>query len=409
MNKTLIVLKHEMLTILRSKSFILTLILIPLVSFIVILVAGNLQGSTQGEAIAEIITPRVEVENQGLVDESGLILEIPTEMSVRLRQFMDVGAAEIALESGEIGAYYVIPDDYMQRGIVYYYRPDFNPVGGMGQTVNINGLIQYNLLTDQTELLVRIQNPLQLETMILSPEPQRDPASGLTFFLPYGVTFLFYLFILGSASLMLNSVTNEKQNRVMEMLLTSMTPIQLMTGKIVALGLVGLLQTVVWTSAGYFLLRLSGRTFALPEEFQLPVSIIFWGVVFFILGYAIYASLMAGVGALVPNLREASQATFLVIIPLIIPLMFVSLLIQRPHAVASIILSLFPLTAPVAMMTRLAATQVPIWQLLLASGLQILTAILIIRSVAGLFRAQNLLSGQSFNLKVFFQAITNRA
>ena len=409
MKKTLIVLKHEMLTILRSKSFILTLILIPLVSFIVILVVGALQENNQGQEIAEWIAPRDKVETHGLVDESGMIQAIPEEMSTRLLQFADRSAVEVALETGKIEAYFVIPNDYMQNGLVYYYRPDFNPIGGMEQTVNIDELIQINILADQTELLARIRNPLLLESHFLSAEPQRDPESGLTFLLPYGVTMLFYLFILGSASLMLNSITNEKQNRVMEMLLTSMTPIQLMTGKIVALGLIGLLQTVVWTLAGYFLLRLSGRTFALPEAFLLPASIMVWGVVFFILGYAIYASLMAGIGALVPNLREASQASFLVIIPLIIPLMFVSLLIEQPHAISSIFLSLFPLTAPVAMMTRLAATQVPLWQLFLAAALQGLSAVLIIRSVAGLFHAKNLLSGQTFTLKVFFHAISGRS
>jgi ABC-2 type transport system permease protein len=134
-----------------------------------------------------------------------------------------------------------------------------------------------------------------------------------------------------------------------------------------------------------------------------------WGIVYFILGYTIYAALMAGLGALVPNLREASQATFLIILPMIIPLMFISLLINRPDAALSIGLSLFPLTSPVAMMTRLAATPVPFWQLGLAALLQALTAVFIIRLVAGMFRAQNLLSGQPFSVKVFLQALAGKS
>lgn len=118
---------------------------------------------------------------------------------------------------------------------------------------------------------------------------------------------------------------------------------------------------------------------------------------------------MAGIGALVPNLREASQATFLVILPLIIPLMFISLLINRPESTVALVLSLFPLTSPVAMMTRLAATPVPFWQLGLAAVLQALTAIFIVRLVSGMFRAQNLLSGQPFSIKVFLRALAGKA
>ena len=120
---------------------------------------------------------------------------------------------------------------------------------------------------------------------------------------------LFYIIILSAASLLLSSVAKEKENRMMEILLVSVTPRQLLTGKIVALGMVGLLQTIVWVGTGRILLARSGTTFNLPIAFQLPPSFLIWGLIFFVLGYAVYASLMAGLGALVPNLREASQAT----------------------------------------------------------------------------------------------------
>ena len=117
---------------------------------------------------------------------------------------------------------------------------------------------------------------------------------------------------------------------------------------------------------------------------------------------------MAGVGALVPNLREASQATTVMIIPLIIPLIFISAIIGDPNGPLAVGLSLFPLTAPVTMMTRLAAGNVPIWQPALAAGLLAVTAVLIVRAVAGMFRAQILLSGQAFNLRRFFVALAGR-
>ncbi|MDP3720822.1 MAG: ABC transporter permease [Anaerolineaceae bacterium] len=211
--------------------------------------------------------------------------------------------------------------------------------------------------------------------------------------------------MLTSSSLLLNNISTEKQNRMMEILMTSVTPRQMLTGKIIALGFVGLLQTIVWSGSGYLMLLFSGQQFALGDAFKLPPSILIWGIIYFILGYAVYASLMAGVGALVPNLREAGQTTTVVILPLIIPLVFISSLIQAPNSPLSVVLSLFPLTAPVSMMTRLAATTVPFWQTALAAVLIGLTALFLVQSAAKMFRAQNLLSGQSINTKTFFSAL----
>jgi ABC-2 type transport system permease protein len=128
-----------------------------------------------------------------------------------------------------------------------------------------------------------------------------------------------------------------------------------------------------------------------------------------ILGYAVYASLMAGVGALVPNMREATQATIVLLIPMMIPLMLISGLSSKPNGPLAVVLGLFPLTSPVTMMARLAAAQVPTWQLLLAVLLLAVTAYLVLRSVAGMFRAQNLLSGQPFKLKIYLQALLGRS
>jgi len=249
---------------------------------------------------------------------------------------------------------------------------------------------------------------MNLQEVSQAPVTQHDENNPLTFFLPYAVMMTFYIIIITSASIMLSSITKEKENRVLEILMMSTNPQQLLSGKIVALGCVGLFQTVLWVGTGYVLLRLGGRTFSLPANFQLPLSFLAWALVFFILGYAIYASLMASVGALVPNLREASQATFVVILPLIIPLIMISVLIDDPNGALAVGLSLFPLTAPVVMMTRLAATVVPLWQILLSVALMALAVVYILRLVASMFRAQILLSGQPFNLRRFFGALAGR-
>jgi ABC-2 type transport system permease protein len=326
-----------------------------------------------------------------------------------LRAYPDEAAAKRALNAGEIKAYYLIPPDYLTTGNLVYVRPDFSPLSAFGQAGVMQWVLQVNLLGGDVQWTNRVLNPLNLNVTLLQPASSRDQNNPLTFFIPYAVTFLYYIIILMSASLLLNSLTKEKENRVIEILMSTITPHQMLTGKIVGLGVVGLIQAAIWVGTSFVILRLSGRAFTLPASFQLPASFLFWGMVFFLLGYAVYASLMAAVGALVPNLREASQATFVVILPLLVPMLLISVLIQEPDGALAVSLSLFPLTAPVAMMTRLAATSVPLWQTILSAVLLTVSAILILRAVASMFRAQTLLSGQPFSLKLLFGALLGRA
>lgn len=413
MNHTFIVLKNEFTTVVGRRSFWLTLVLVPTISFLILGLVSYFQKTSSGgktpNPVTQLIAPTSGPAMEGYVDLSGLILALPPNLTDRLQKFNNQAEAENALQQEKIKAFYVVGKDYLQKGTLTYVRPDFNPLAGMSQADVIQQALAYNLLDGNLALAERIDLPMNLKVVYLSSQPVRDPGNLLTFFLPYLVTLLFYFVILETASLMLGSVTSEKQNRMLEILITSVTPIQLLTGKFIALGLVGLLQTVVWSAAGYGMLQYSGQTFHLGASFQLPPSILAWGVVFFLLGYAIYASLMAGIGALVPNLRESSQATTILMIPMIIPLMLISAIISKPNGLLSVILSLFPLTGPLTMMTRLAAGSVPIWQLILSVLLFTATAWIIIRTAAGLFRAQNLLSGQNFKLSLLFKTMAGRA
>lgn len=410
MSKTWLVLKNEFLSAVTRRSFLLTLVLLPLMSFIILLVVSGIQkstGNTNTDALANFFSPKAETSNipEGFIDLSGLVKEVPQAYQEKLVRYDNEEAAKKAVEAGTISAYYVIQKDYLAEGTILYMRPDYNPVGGMENSGAIETLMANALTNGDINLAYRVQDPLNVKEVSLAATPQRSSSNALTFFLPYIVTFLFYIVILTSSSLLLNNISGEKQNRMMEILMTSVTPTQMLTGKIIALGLVGLLQTIVWSGSGYLMLLFSGKQFALGDAFKLPPSILIWGIIYFILGYAVYASLMAGLGALVPNMREASQTTTVVILPLIVPLVFISSLIQAPNSPLSVVLSLFPLTSPVSMMTRLAATTVPFWQTALAAVLIGLTALFLVRSAARMFRAQNLLSGQSINTKAFLSAL----
>jgi ABC-2 type transport system permease protein len=411
MNKTMLVLRHEIITILSRRSFQFALFGIPIIGALVFMIAGQLnRGSSTQNLLTQLVSSPPTVAAQGFVDYSGIIKEIPSSVqSGMLIRYPDETSASQALADGKISGYYIVSSDYLQSGKITAVQTNFNPIASSGQADLLEWVLNVNLLGGNIQLANLINGPTNLEQESLSPAPQREESNLLTFFLPYAVTMLFYVIILSSASLLLNSVTKEKQNRVIEILMVSVTPRQLLTGKIIGLGLVGLLQTIVWVGTGRILLAQSGTVFNLSSAFQLPASFLIWTFIFFLLGYTVYASLMAGLGALVPNMREASQATILVIFPLIIPIFLLSILINDPNGMLAIILSLFPLTSPVAMMLRLSAIIVPFWQTLLAAVLLVATDILVLRSVARMFHAQSLLSGQTFSRKLFFDALLGKS
>lgn len=411
MKKTWIILKNELYSVIVRRSFILTLILIPLTGFLITWVVSELQPKDAGDTnpLVNLISSPSTVGLEGYVDDSGIIKALPKDLVPRLKPFSSEADVKKAFAAGEITGYYLVSADYMKTGNVIYSSIDYNPMTGMSQANAIRRAIDFNLVGQDFSLFARLQHPVNLEVVSTGNEPNRDSGNMLTFFLPYTIALFFYIMIFGSASLMLNSITGEKQNRVLEILMTSVTPTQLLSGKIVALGMAGLLQTVVWSSAGVLLLQVSGESLGVASAFQLPTSIIVWAGVFFVLGYALYGSLMAGLGALVPNLKEASQATTVMIIPMLIPLAFVSVFVSDSNGTIAVILSLIPLTAPVAMMTRLAAGTVPVWEVILSVVLLVATIVLVIRAVAGMFRAQNLLSGQVFSLRRFFLALAGKA
>ena len=411
MKKTLIILRNEIVTAVTRKSFMFTAFGLPLIAVLIFMGASVLKSNAiSALGVSTSGSNKSEPQVEGYVDHSGLIKAIPEDVPEGiLVAYPDEASARQALNDGEIAAYYVIPADYIVSGDLIYINPEYNWASSKGQSWVMGQTITTNLLNNEPDRIQRFWNVMDVEVNALAPSQKRDENNPLTFAVPYATMIIFYMVIIMSSSLLLNSVTVEKQNQVMEILMSSIGPRQLLAGKIIGLGITGLLQTVIWFGTGYTLLRLSGRTFNLPQGFDIPPSILVWGIVFFLLGYAVYASLMAALGALVPNLKEGSQSTILVIWPTLIPMFLLAILIEQPHGALATGLSLFPLTAPMTMMLRLSIGGVPWWQPPLAAGLLLITVYFILRAVAGVFRAQYLLSGQPFSAKRFFGALLGRA
>jgi ABC-2 type transport system permease protein len=412
MHKTLLVLRNEIITALTRKSFLFIAFGVPLIAVLIFLAVSVLKNDASGtpDASGGSDGSLTELQTEGYVDYSGLITEVhPKVPQGILVAYPDEASAQRALSTGEITAYYVIPADYIESGDLIYVNPDIMPLSSGKQTWVMHATIFDNLLGNDLERITRARRPMDVEAEALAPpKVGRDEDNALAFYVPYATMMISYLVLIMSSSLLLNSVGDEKKTQVMEVLLLSISPRQMLAGKIAGLGLLSLLQAITWFGVGLALLRVGGQTLSVPADFQLPLSILAWGIVFFLLGYAVYASLMAGLGALAPNPREASQAIILVIWPMLVPMLLYVILIKETHGALATGLSLFPLTAPVAMMTRLAVGGVPLWQPALAVGLLLVTVFLIVRAVAGLFQARNLLSGQPLSARRYFRALLGR-
>jgi ABC-2 type transport system permease protein len=411
-NKTLLVLRHELATTFRRRSFLIITFGLPLLAIIVVAVLTFLRGDTDSSSATVLDQGPPQIQVEGYVDQSGLIRVIPDAIPAgHLLGYPDEEQAQQALASGEITAYYLIPADYLERGELFYVYPDSKPLLSEGQEWVIMRALVENLAGDP-RLAEVVWDPIRLEWTSLAAEVQPGgESSDSAQFVPALMVILLYVSFMMNANLISESVSGEKENRTMEILMVSISPRQMLVGKIVALGAAGLIQVIVWVGTVVVLINLGGQTFALPSGFAIPASILVWGVVFYLLGYAVYGSLMAGVGALTSRMKEAGQASFLVLSPLMIGYLIglIAPLAEETTGLLPVALSMFPLTAPVLMMMRLADGTVPLWQLLLSAVLMLGTAYLIIRAVAAMFHAQNLLSGQPFSAKRFFRALLGRA
>ena len=352
---------------------------------------------------------------EGYIDPGALISDFPRDiLPGAFIAYPDETTAMAALDAGEIRAYYVIPSDYVHSGQLTQVRPEYDPVSDEGYGSGwMEWLLLYNLFGADEQAASQAWRPLDVNWQQL-PSPDAasqgaDSDSWVNTLLPNLMAFALYIVIIMPASTLVAAVTDEKKNRVMEVLMSSVSPGQLIGGKIVALGLLGLLQIVLWVGVLWAVLSFGGQALNIPPGFSVRTELLFWIIVYGLLGYAMYGAQMAGLGALAPDIKDSRGASVVILIPLIVVYVFLAFIVEMPNSLFAMVMSFFPLTSPVAMMARMAATDVPAWQPVLAAVLQLLTAIAIVRLVARLFRAQTLLSGQRFTFSALGTALLDRS
>jgi ABC-2 type transport system permease protein len=411
MRNTLLVVKYEIVTTLQKRSFWLLTFLVP--AFVLILSLGTQfigqKAIEQAEEEASSVEAQAQLESRvGYVDQAGIIQKIPIWIPADFFEYYpDEQAAEADMQAGRLRQYYLIPSDFLENGEYILVDREYQPLRSMSNAEIFEEVIQTNLL-ENVEFSAILDNPtphIQYHQLEISSGP--DKQNPLTFIVPFATLFIFFFTITSSSGFMLSSVSREKENRTAEILLLSIKPRELMLGKVVGLGCVALLQMSIWMSGALFSLSRSKELAGFSTAFSLPPGFLGWGLLYFIFGYFLYASLLGAIGALAPNAREGGQFTFIIILPLLIPIWFNVAFTEAPNGPVAMFLSMFPLTS-ISMMTRITATEVPLWQILLSLAGLAFTTYLVILLSARFFQAETLLSSDNISLKRVFRAFKRR-
>lgn len=388
MSKTWVVLKHEFRTIVSKPSFWFGIIGLPIIVGAVIVVIGLISGV----ATVAVVTQRTSRSNlpHGFVDYAGIV----RQADAGFERFAGEPEAERALRSGVIEAFYVIPADYLQSGRVRMVTKelDDSPLGPRRRVGAFQRMVNRNLLDDEAlwTQLDRQVNITQSES-VATVRTRTGPSFGGFSPLVYGVAVLFFIILMTASAYLMQSVTTEKENRVIEILMSSVTPTELLAGKILGLSLVGLIQLILWF--GSAILALTRLSFLSEVIGPISPAAVLLTVLFFVLGYFVYASLLAGLGALMPGSREAAQYTFFVLLPLFISLYLNIAIAAEPNGPLAVALSLIPFTSPLVMPMRLFGTSVSPLEVAISLVLLAGLVYLAIQASARAFRAQALLSG----------------
>ena len=375
MNKTQLIFRQEFLRTIKRVGFIIITLIVPVLALIAI---GVFQ------LVNSIIEPsEIETSTIGYVDEAGGFDEYTSQGAIELVRYDTQDDATKALISRDVKEYFVIPQDYTSTGVVSHFTLEKQPEAPQTTVSAIKRFLTSNMLADkvsQTTINV-IDAPLYLYTTRLTETGDVATEQGGygNIIVPGIFSFLLAFSIIFTSNHMLSGLVEEKESRLIEVLLSSVSTRQLITGKVLGLGAAGLLQVAIWLISLPLLLNLASSNFGgFFSSIQLPGNFIVLGLVYFVLAYLFFAVMAAGIGAISSKTEEGAQLITMMTMPMFIPFWFGSLLFMYPNNPIWVVLSVFPITAPVTTMLRLGVSGVPAWQLalsLLVLALSILVAL----------------------------------
>lgn len=341
----------------------------------------------------------------GYVDPSGFLAN-PTwpqhleEARDEILPFSTEAEAQAALDAGEISGYYLLPPDYPQDRrvkLIYYKSPR------EGAMDNFEELLQANLLADQPEdLKARINSGPDL--VVRSPDGSREMSDSAWFniLVPFAAGLIFMLAVFTSSGYLMQAVVEEKENRTMEIIITSLSPGYLMGGKIVGIIAVGLTQLLVWVVAAVLAVRIGSRWVEWLGAINMDASYVGLVAVVMIPSFVLVSALMALVGATVTEEREGQQITGIFTLPVVAPYWFTYLIMSNPNGPLAVALSYFPLTAPVTISMRAGFTTLTFGQIAINLLVLTLCALGSLWLAGRAFRLGMLRYGQRVSLRELF-------
>jgi ABC-2 type transport system permease protein len=354
-----------------------------------------------------ILSLDVSTTPLGYVDLSGLLsnpVSAPAakwpDKPVTILPFATEADARAALETGRIQAYYVLPADYLSTGQLRVVHME--PLKSSPRT-QFYDFLTANLLKSADPV---IANRLVKGTEIIvqSPDGTRSISSKNWFnvLIPFVAGIAFIIAMFSTGGYLMQAVVEEKENRTMEVIITSVSPNQLITGKIIGDIAVGLTQIVLWLVFIVLPILVFRNNVTFLQGTQLGPQTLLLAVSVMFPAFILVSALMAAMGATVSEAREGQQMVGMISLPIWIPYMLTSLLMRNPNSPLAVGLSLFPLTAPLTMLIRDSLTILPAWQIALSSAILVVTAVATIWLAGRAFRIGMLRYGKRLKLSEIF-------
>lgn len=398
MKKVWLMARKTYLKRVRSGTFLILTLGIPLM----MVVAGAVPFLRETAGFEDLVI--------GYVDQTGQLMEQSQVESdgeiLQLMSFEEDASAQAAFADGQINGFFLVPQDYFEGGVVRYYSEE-EP--GERLESAIASFLRRGVLPDASEwTLKRLSDPTA-NMVFVARDSGEQVAQGLglalRFLAPAALGLFFALAVLFSSGQMGVAVVQEKEQRAMEMVITSMEPWQLVVGKLFGMTLLTATQFGIWFLAAAIALILATMDGTNLGSLSLPWASLGWGLLLTIPAYFLFSVLAAGLGVLAGDRQQAQQLAGLLGFLAMAPLWLLGILINSPNSLASVALTLFPLTGPIFALVRMSIFSVPTWQLLASFGILVASLLVSIWVVARIFRTAMLMYGQALRPRQIWQAL----
>jgi ABC-2 type transport system permease protein len=398
MKKFWLVFLHEYKRHVMRKRFVFAILSMPLFVALMVLI-GFLSVWLQfnNKPVGYVDQYQILVNPQQVpVEKKSLFAKVPA------LAFADGDSAKAALNSGKIQAYFTFTENYMSTGEVTMTS---NEKPGSNAEDDFGDFVSYNLVKGMPEpIFKRLTDGNNITVRSLDGSREMGADNWMVMLLPMLAGVLFIIAVNISGGYLMQAVVEEKENRTMEILVTSISPTQLMAGKVVGDLLVGLTQLVVW---GLFLIiGLKIAPLFIPNMGSIPsidskYILLIAGTM--LPAFVMIAAAMGAIGATATESREAQQMAGFFTLPIVIPFWFVSQIMFKPNGPLAVGMSMFPLTAPIALPLRAGFTNIPWWQTSITITLLVLLALFSLWLSGKIFRIGMLRYGKKVSLSEAFR------